>query len=413
MDNDAFKQLVRSKVKSTKDIAREAVEEAFDKKRKRKGGRRRGGGSGKRQNHDEDYSSSESESEDRLTKKKKDVDGGDSNAFLPSSVRSKRKQQTTSSKDQDGQPKQSQYRDRAKERREGSNADYEASRAVLQNAAYDRNATDRQEEDEEGGEGAMDSADLSKYLGGDEAHTHLVKGLDVALARSVREKMNVNYRREQDNYEGGNGSSCGSAGSDGAKEQQRHQELKPKKSLREAYGVLQQHAVLNQPSRVLDPKQKSILDFYTHYAHDQHENKKSQQELQRQRKEVRVSLAGSALQRTHMIMAVDWHPANIGRSWEVPVEDIASHHHALATAVADHARTALPKVSPLSLSLIRQMQAKQNRKWHKVARKQEEINSTNEKKLNTHGHDAKPTPTPVEEESDDDDIFPDAGDDSP
>jgi len=81
--------------------------------------------------------------------------------------------------------------------------------------------------------------------------------------------------------------------------------------------------------------------------------------------------------------------------------------------VADHARTALPKVSPLSLSLIRQMQAKQNRKWHKVARKQEEINSTNEKKLNTHGHDAKPTPTPVEEESDDDDIFPDAGDDSP
>jgi hypothetical protein len=36
----------------------------------------------------------------------------------------------------------------------------------------------------------MDQVTLSKYLGGDEAHTHLVKGLDVALARRVRREIN-------------------------------------------------------------------------------------------------------------------------------------------------------------------------------------------------------------------------------
>ena len=37
--------------------------------------------------------------------------------------------------------------------------------------------------------------ELSKHLGGDEAHTHLVKGLDVALARSVKSQM---AQKEQD-----------------------------------------------------------------------------------------------------------------------------------------------------------------------------------------------------------------------
>jgi IK cytokine len=35
----------------------------------------------------------------------------------------------------------------------------------------------------------MDQVTISKYLGGDEEHTHLVKGLDVALARRVRREM--------------------------------------------------------------------------------------------------------------------------------------------------------------------------------------------------------------------------------
>ena len=85
MDNDAFKDLVRSKVKSTKEIAREAVEEAFllrKKKRKRKG----------RRADDDDLSSSDSDSEGNRRNKNAKQQERDNNQFLkPTAVKRKGK----------------------------------------------------------------------------------------------------------------------------------------------------------------------------------------------------------------------------------------------------------------------------------------------------------------------------------
>ena len=60
------------------------------------------------------------------------------------------------------------YRDRAAERREGL-GDYSDEMKALAEKRV--------------------SAEMSKYLGGDEKHTHLVKGLDYALLRRTKEEM--------------------------------------------------------------------------------------------------------------------------------------------------------------------------------------------------------------------------------
>ena len=58
------------------------------------------------------------------------------------------------------------YRDRAAERQKGLNIDYAQTETMKKV-----------------------SAEHSKYLGGDLKHTHLVKGLDFALLRKVRDEM--------------------------------------------------------------------------------------------------------------------------------------------------------------------------------------------------------------------------------
>jgi hypothetical protein len=65
-------------------------------------------------------------------------------------------------------------RDRAKERRQGVNFDYEGAEAELEARGIRPEAL-----------GGLSIAD-SKFLGGDMAHTHLVKGLDYALLQQVR-----------------------------------------------------------------------------------------------------------------------------------------------------------------------------------------------------------------------------------
>ena len=74
----------------------------------------------------------------------------------------------------DGGSNRSVYRDRAAERRSDANPDYD-------NAALPAAAADVSEE-------------TSKFLGGDEEHTHLVKGLDYALLQRRREEEE---RRQQ------------------------------------------------------------------------------------------------------------------------------------------------------------------------------------------------------------------------
>lgn len=158
MDNEAFRALVeeRAKPKSTKEIARQAVEEEF---RTRKQKRKRGGGSSS-----EDNDSDNHDSDREHVPNQQDL-------LIPAAAAKKKARAEQESK----------YRDRAKERREGKNADYQGQALLLEGVAA-ASADD---------EGQMDQVTISKYLGGDEAHTHLVKGLDVALARRVKREMDM------------------------------------------------------------------------------------------------------------------------------------------------------------------------------------------------------------------------------
>jgi hypothetical protein len=136
MNNESFSKLINEGGlgKSTKQIAREAVENEFKMKR-RKG--KRSGYNSDDDNHDDQ----------KLKRKKGNFKGGVKDRLEPFEKK----------------PRQSQYRDRAKERREGKAFDYE-----------ELNNTDHV------------NAEMSKYLGGDENYTHLVKGLDMTLAEKVR-----------------------------------------------------------------------------------------------------------------------------------------------------------------------------------------------------------------------------------
>ncbi|KAI4377492.1 hypothetical protein MLD38_015106 [Melastoma candidum] len=82
------------------------------------------------------------------------------------------------------EPEAPKYRDRAKERREDQNPDYEPTElgsfhAVAPPGTVDLSSADAHKL----------SIEKSKYLGGDVEHTHLVKGLDYALLNKVRSEM--------------------------------------------------------------------------------------------------------------------------------------------------------------------------------------------------------------------------------
>uniref|UniRef100_A0A6G1SLG7 Protein Red n=1 Tax=Aceria tosichella TaxID=561515 RepID=A0A6G1SLG7_9ACAR len=87
------------------------------------------------------------------------------------------------------------YRDRAQERREGINRDFELDPddLMMSNPIVD-------------GEQSIDEAerrrqqiDESKYLGGDVEHTHLVKGLDFALLEKIKASEKVESEKHRRN----------------------------------------------------------------------------------------------------------------------------------------------------------------------------------------------------------------------
>ncbi|KND01853.1 uncharacterized protein SPPG_03643 [Spizellomyces punctatus DAOM BR117] len=112
----------------------------------------------------------------------KDADG----FAQPAPVKSKKKLWKPPSKEGASQSDNGPgYRDRARERREGANPDYEETEqmlAVLKASEQSQNA-DRTETD------TSLSIEQSKYLGGDAKHTHLVKGLDYALLEKVQREL--------------------------------------------------------------------------------------------------------------------------------------------------------------------------------------------------------------------------------
>lgn len=88
------------------------------------------------------------------------------------------------------------YRDRARERRDGSNQDYQAIDPSSSANAYRAVAPDSKS--------GLDAAERrrqliqeSKFLGGDMEHTHLVKGLDYALLQKVRSEIIVKEQEQE------------------------------------------------------------------------------------------------------------------------------------------------------------------------------------------------------------------------
>ncbi|KAL5572289.1 hypothetical protein UlMin_021886 [Ulmus minor] len=81
-------------------------------------------------------------------------------------------------------PEAPKYRDRAKERREDQNPDYELTELGSFHAVAPPGTVDLRSADAE-----KLSIEKSKYLGGDVEHTHLVKGLDYALLNKVRSEI--------------------------------------------------------------------------------------------------------------------------------------------------------------------------------------------------------------------------------
>jgi hypothetical protein len=147
MNNDAFKALVRdrAKVKSTKQIAREAVEDEDIRRTKK---RKKGGGGGG------DSSEEEDDDDDRRGPPKKE-DFRHSQMLLPRSVA------------QEDDEESSKYRDRAKERREGKKERREGKIDAAADAAADAEET----KDDE---------------------IPLQKGLDLNLARKIKKGLRKN-----------------------------------------------------------------------------------------------------------------------------------------------------------------------------------------------------------------------------
>uniref|UniRef100_A0A671TPZ7 IK cytokine n=1 Tax=Sparus aurata TaxID=8175 RepID=A0A671TPZ7_SPAAU len=85
------------------------------------------------------------------------------------------------------------YRDRARERRDGVNKDYEETELISTTANY-RAVGPTAEADKSAAEKRRQLIQESKFLGGDMEHTHLVKGLDFALLQKVRDE--VTWRKD-------------------------------------------------------------------------------------------------------------------------------------------------------------------------------------------------------------------------
>lgn len=88
------------------------------------------------------------------------------------------------------------YRDRARERRDGTNGDYQSEDPMNTASAYRAVAPDVKS--------GMDAAERrrqmiqqSKFLGGDMEHTHLVKGLDYALLQKVRSEIETKEQEQE------------------------------------------------------------------------------------------------------------------------------------------------------------------------------------------------------------------------
>ena len=351
MDNEAFRALVteRSKEKSTKEIAREAVEEEFRSRQSRSraaGGRKRrragagGGGGGGGSSSDEDggggAASDDDDSDDGDVRRKEEADNDDENDGDEKEPKWKRERRAKKRAKDEAEGK-IRYRDRAKERREGrTNADYagiDAGEAAVAGADADSSSNVL------GGADA-EADNMTKYLGGDESRTHLVKGLDLALAEKVR-------REEMGTTDDAHANAPSDDVNLESILQSSRAERSDQEALRRAIQDLPSVATMSSSSsdgnrlradvvgllnRLQSASQttlgRDMAAFLVNKTNRGYGGSSSSDGDQAT--ELVVTNAGRTLQRTQLQFSLQCHPGDILRSWEVPREEVSS--------VADHDR---------------------------------------------------------------------------
>ena len=92
---------------------------------------------------------------------------------------------------------EAKYRDRAKERRDGKNPDYEHAQASSITAGSYQAVGPTPRDTSINAELRKQAIKESKYLGGDMEHTHLVKGLDYALLQKVRSEISTREKEKK------------------------------------------------------------------------------------------------------------------------------------------------------------------------------------------------------------------------
>mmetsp|Transcript_13022 Transcript_13022/g.19833 ORF Transcript_13022/g.19833 Transcript_13022/m.19833 type:complete len:571 (-) Transcript_13022:38-1750(-) len=290
MDNDAFRKLVNT-TKSTKEIAREAVEREFKRKRK-------------------DADSSD------------DDDGADQQA-ADTTGSNARKQKGGDNKDKRSASKKKRddeasllYRDRAKERREGKNKDYEGT---METAAK------------------FVDHEMSQFLGGDESHTHLVKGLDFALAQKVRRDLGHTHTKDQ-----------GDDDDDDDLERMMATAQQPQmmkfgiSSTEEAMSIVNRCSSAAYTSSMLG---KSVIS-YLKQQHESSSNNKKRRSAGIGFHSV-ASLAGQAIQRSSVSFSTDARIYDALQAWQIPREHTLSRaqYDDLQGGLADYpALTSLDQV---------------------------------------------------------------------
>lgn len=229
MNNAGFAEMVRKRsgVSSTKEIARKAVEDDWKRNKKRK---RKGGGG----------SSSDSDFDDEPIRSKRD------------------KKSNQNEEDEDDIFELSaEYRDRAKERRDGKT-----------------NEKDNANEDN--------------------AETHLpTKGLDLSLVRKRRKEI-----KDTDESEDSHRNNDASV------------DFKSLPTMEDAIGCLRKFS--NGDDSNMTFKSNSTITEYT--------SKLLEQIIKNQRKSVTMGVAGKNIQQSRLALAIDGSPSNLKRSWEKPRE---------------------------------------------------------------------------------------------
>jgi RED-like protein N-terminal region len=270
MNNDAFRELVQQGGKTTKEIAREAVEKEFQFKKKR----RRGTASG-------DVDSSDDDDNDKDRNKRNKVDD-----ITPNDTkynRNKAAQHPPYDNDDQGtnHADNNKYRDRARERREGkTDVDF----APLTAEGVD--------------------AEMSKFLGGDEAHTHLVKGLDVTLARKVKREMGKLIDQNTD---------LTTVLLKKAQEKKANHQLKVESTvIVESAAEAKEKIKHWTPDDMKSTLGRGMLEFL-----------KQTYLRQPSSGPLKVSPAGLTIQRSTLTFSCQAHPGDVRKAWEVPEEHIS------------------------------------------------------------------------------------------